>query len=933
MRRFIRRLLLFLLRRTPFWSTEGGADDRTGRWTVAESREGGSHAPTEIENCELGNGPPDREMGAGAEGASGVSDDGSRSDGIAPDWVAGERRDNGPGAADGPSEEVGGEGRATRGREVRAWDGSGVARAGRQDELGDTGSVHAQGERPGEVEGSPERSSWSRRGSGGRGAGVGSAADDPLGERGVGPRRAGDDGTSGKRAGLGVGGVGGGSEAESSAEEAGNGAGSGTRAARRQKKPQRGGGRRGERPAGRAEPAGQVSGGPGLQRRAAITHEAYAGRTADVGGTHADYAAWNEALGARLVGEETRGERFLSVTPGVLGAMWKEGRQEMVSTEEAGERFAEAVSTMYGDRVLGHPDGLHILRRVGRSGVPDCIGLLALSVLAAYQMRSDDEAAGHAYYIRLARLLKCSMGTAYPRGFKPEVFESLWLFSAEWLRREHGLGLALPHADVGLRRFVALPLAHVPLRQLDIEKLPAFFVWARYESGEKRRTERVLQDLKTWQRSRAALTAAGEKALGDSRADAVAAQVQAELEAWDGCAFDIKGRRSAAVKLFLDVVRRQPQLYYLAPRPMGFPQVFDGGGRRFELSEEGWYNPVRVAADDGSLLLRGFEWQADGVSGSVLRRDPAQVIVLGPSESWSGFVSRRGLPRGVACAVLCAEDAVAVARGFLEKTSKSECRPVRDRDLPVGWSLFENVMAKLTVTPPDGFGPLQVDDGAKILISGGLRLGRRQAWIRGAPPKVIVAGLEAGRAPMINGAAAGIGNRGELCVGELLAESGVHTIEAGQLRRRVEIVEATVSERAKRLTPTREETVVLPVGQWVLVGDRPDQVAYPTCDHWGGVIAACPFRGRWAIDVGGGPGATVLCLSDPPPPLDPQEMHITRQNRRRCGTWAARIYDAHVRRPRLGALDLSLEGPWVRRRWAEYAVAARALKRRLRKLQ
>ena len=242
------------------------------------------------------------------------------------------------------------------------------------------------------------------------------------------------------------------------------------------------------------------------------------------------------------------------------------------------------------------------------------------------------------------------------------------------------------------------------------------------------------------------------------------------------------------------------------------------------------------------------------------------------------------------------------------------------------------MIAKCAVTPPDGLDTLQMDPTGNVLISGGLRLGRRQAWIRGAAPTVMVAGLEVGEAPMIDGMAVGVGQDGTLQADERLAESGMHTIEVGTLRRRVEIVEPSVSEHAQRPISTTEETVALPAGRWVLLGDRPDQVAYPACEHWGGVLATCPFNPYWAIDVGAGHGATVLCLSQPPPPLTPQRVRITRRNRRQCSTWATRIYDAHVRRPRLGAVRVELQVEYVRRRWAEYAVAAKAVKRALRKL-
>ena len=142
-------------------------------------------------------------------------------------------------------------------------------------------------------------------------------------------------------------------------------------------------------------------------------------------------------------------------------------------------------------------------------GEPDCAAFLAASVLAAYRMQADDEAAAHAYYVRLAELLRCDMSAAHPTGFHPAAFESLWVFLQNWLREEHDLRLARPTADVGLRRFVALPLAHVPLRCLDIEKLPTFFYWAGYEPGGRVPRDRLYADLCMWQQARSSLTQPG----------------------------------------------------------------------------------------------------------------------------------------------------------------------------------------------------------------------------------------------------------------------------------------------------------------------------------------------------------------------------------------------------------------------------------------
>ena len=178
---------------------------------------------------------------------------------------------------------------------------------------------------------------------------------------------------------------------------------------------------------------------------------------------------------------------------------------------------------MYRKRVLRHGVGLHVLRRCSPGSPPDCVAFLAGSVLAAFRMQSDGEFSGNAYYGRLADLLKCKMYGAHPVGFDPGAFESLWIYVDNWLSDTSGRRLAMPKGDVGFRRFVALPLTHVPLRSLDIEKLPAFFSRAGYQPGARAQHDQILADLKRWQRSNNMLTPLGAEALYDDRSSAVAA--------------------------------------------------------------------------------------------------------------------------------------------------------------------------------------------------------------------------------------------------------------------------------------------------------------------------------------------------------------------------------------------------------------------------
>src|SRR5205823_722748 len=95
---------------------------------------------------------------------------------------------------------------------------------------------------------------------------------------------------------------------------------------------------------------------------------------------------------------------------------------------------------------------------------------------------------------------------------------------------------------------------------------------------------------------------------------------------------------------------------------------------------------------------------------------------------------------------------------------------------------------------------------------------------------------------------------------------GTHVVEAGGLRRRIEIVEPEVRTGLKA-SDARGIAIALPRGSWTLLGAVPGEVAHPTWQLRGAAVAVCAFPAVWAVDSGSGRGATVLCLiANPPTP-------------------------------------------------------------------
>ncbi len=667
------------------------------------------------------------------------------------------------------------------------------------------------------------------------------------------------------------------------------------------------------------------------QPRSQISHEPFSEHTPTP--PPSEYARWNEAIARHCLladGNEAE-DVYLAITPRILAAALSEAGDEMVPPETAQLHFVEAVSTMYREMVLTHPRRLRILRREGPDGAPECTAFLALSVLAAYEMHADEESSAAAYYVRLAELLRSNLVGGRPNGFELEEFEALWHFVRAWLKEKHGRNLAMPGPEAGLRRFVALPLAHVPLRKVDIERLPDFFVWAAYEPYSKVPRDRLDVDLAKWSRGRSVFTNAGMAALADERRRAVLAQITNELECWDGSQTDSLGRRTTVVEIFLEPVRRVPELFFLPRRPAAFPNVFDDGVHTFDAGEGGWYSPLPIDPADGADLHAGFSWEssADGVR-LAMRRAGASVIALAPSE-FSGFISHRGLVLGAPTAVLCHEDVAGPTADYLTRVTGQRCQPANYPNMPAGWRLFTAVKPIQRAPVPDGLEDLEVDCSVGLVPIGGLRLGRRWAWLSGAPPKLLIAGADSATKVTIDGEAAQIGADGTISDEGRLTQPGAHIIEVGRLRRRVEILEAQVPTQSAVISGRSDQhTVALPRGRWAVVGASPGESILADGGQWEGTVLLCPFRPVWAVSVGAGPGATVLSLTDSPPAPAPFRLAPGKRAHRSAEAWASCIYNAAIRRPLLGAAFSASPIPRHAEIWRMYMESARQVKRTLR---
>jgi hypothetical protein len=640
-----------------------------------------------------------------------------------------------------------------------------------------------------------------------------------------------------------------------------------------------------------------------------------------------NYLRWNRLLTERFIRRSAQEQIHLAVSPRALASVLSESMGKGVSPTDAEGDFVASVRDAYTTHVLSSPGRLQIFRRITPDGLPACVAMLALSVLAAHRMHSDDASSGAAYYIRLAALLDIERSAAnVPEGFRPAEFESLWGFLAEWIARNSTARLVLPDAD-DHRRYIAYPLAHVPLRQLDLEKLPAFFDWAGYSPTSAVSQDRVADDLRRWDQSYSRLSQAGKDAMTDQREPAVIAQVQSELRAWDETVPSAHGPRIVHADLLLETAMRRPKLYLLVRRKEGFPQTFRSGEAELNAADS-WYDPVELRVADGPILQSGLTWISDENASFIVRRLPAIAVVLAPNPEYSGFVSRGSLPKQTLCAVMCHESVTEAVQEYLRRVCGVPLSAISPVGFPADWRLFQNVRAVNAVEDiPSPLEGLRVASSADIIPQGGLRLGAGWSWMEGAPPRLLIEGRD-GAVVLVNETPVEVDESNYAVVGDLLHSPGTYTIRVGAFERTIRIVQPSVrpvgpSERSPLgISAVPRHPQVLGPGQWVLLGSDPELTMISRSAGNRDSLVLCDFEPAWAVKVSSGRGASALQLSAQTPTLAGRVRRTPAAH-----AWASTIYDAAVRHPDLSS-ELGTSYADVKDAWEQYVHAARQLRRR-----
>ena len=473
------------------------------------------------------------------------------------------------------------------------------------------------------------------------------------------------------------------------------------------------------------------------------------------------YLEWNDALGRHFFSEEKVEKEVLLFAnePLIqeLGQPCDAGMPEFVSAVKAGPSWTKRTGLC--EKALEALDGW----RERELAYPPYIAYLALFVIAAGR---EGNFAPHAYYPRLRDLLGEPGERGAPRSFDGMI--RLWEDLEKWSRedQQERLGRFVARIRGGWWK-VGLPLSQTLISEKERKRLPLLLSERGLDPSDLPSPEVILRLLQEaggafLQRRTLRLLASEEE--GDiTLRNALAEVVIEELEDWDGT---VTGRDDGGADSGIWQTRTTLRLCLKHDRvaqrvtchvriKAGAPYPEDGctfvrnNGESWMCTERfnGWSNVLR---DDGtspprSLSGATLDWirgeqvtDAENRWTATLRPASIRVFTPGMPEGLPDWIERQRLERSTPFLITASGTGVRRVREWGTKYC-SGFREHRISGLPDRWVLFSGENARESCQGED---ILTVSQSIRLLLRGGIKMGRGNTYLKAVPPDVILANAQ-----------------------------------------------------------------------------------------------------------------------------------------------------------------------------------------------
>lgn len=344
-------------------------------------------------------------------------------------------------------------------------------------------------------------------------------------------------------------------------------------------------------------------------------------------------------------------------------------------------------------------------KRGPKTEAPPVLPVIALSVLAATKMRSDNVARSTNYYLRLAQ-------TMLPDGVDAELeslrrdFEErgaflkvveMWVGLHGWIEGQDGAVGTSTIPDAPYPSRIGYPLSQALVRQSDRGSLTRLFQALDFLPADTPSPETLLRALDIWAedtRNRFSETFMG--ALADPQMRSLLGSVvAAHARAWDGRVVTREGKQRIGVKLGIDLDAWQAS--WLFPVPKGGPPVLvlsgQGEPRAVSLiAVEGreYYTARSAPVVSSARILYGLQLRCEEFAAVF---PPSAVVFFSPDLQTGGWSSVPGMLPFEEHIVAVAATHATDLRRVLEEAAADGWRrvPQRGSFLLEGYEIFEGV--------------------------------------------------------------------------------------------------------------------------------------------------------------------------------------------------------------------------------------------------
>jgi hypothetical protein len=473
-----------------------------------------------------------------------------------------------------------------------------------------------------------------------------------------------------------------------------------------------------------------------------------------------DARTWARLLAERFFGAEYEGTHVLFYV------------DRPVLADLAGADEEEAVAALVGAvlpqlRLRSHQELFEPLLKLsarwkldGGEGAPPCLAALALSVLAANEMRREPgRSAGnyHAWFHELISIGIPDIDQHELWGSYADAYPILWSYLRWWLDERHQGRLGLSTIAEGTRSKLGFADSQTIFASSDRDKISQFLHWVGLTPGEEIVEGELLGYFRIWAARREDLSPGARLMIaeGDLEHGQLGRLIAEAAKRWEGDIRDDEGRIEARLALTLSRPPRS-RLGLAAPAPPGFPSrlelIVDGAQIVLEAQdldhalaadESHWYGelPIEVNA---KTLGSGIRLEAEG---RVLRLAPRVIYVLHMSRELGCWTSVEQIRPGEPAWLLVGAERLEAITGVLERIARPRWAVLERAGVaPPGWILLRDVIIDRAPEEADDIpAALLPRTSNRLALSGGLPMPRPpHLYLTGGDPDLVLPAQEEG---------------------------------------------------------------------------------------------------------------------------------------------------------------------------------------------